>query len=155
MILNVYIKIINVSSLLHRYWFLISFMTRDVFHWLHWWFINVFNMLPTGFRTLWCWSSINHIHFAHHPIWEKMQLSQSYCENFCKMLRENALSLTTSCKIRLNLIEFSQKRHTTLEEHFAIYIEFVRILFHLHFFFRQIKPLQNIWFQETPYPWCF
>ena len=23
------------------------------------------------------------------------------------------------------------------------------------FLFRQIKPLQNIWFQKNPYPWCF
>ena len=34
-----------------------------------------------------------------YPCWEKMQLIQNYCKNFCKILQENALTLTNSCKI--------------------------------------------------------
>ena len=42
-----------------------------------------------------------------------MQLLQNYCKNFCKILQENALLLTNSCKICLNLVKFLQN-HTTL-----------------------------------------
>ena len=38
-----------------------------------------------------------------YPSWEKMQLLQNYCENFCKILQENASTLTNSCKICLAL----------------------------------------------------
>ena len=30
---------------------------------------------------------------------KKMQLLKNYCENFCKILQENALTLTKSCKM--------------------------------------------------------
>ena len=46
---------------------------------------------------------------------EKMQLSQNYCKNFCKILQENALSLTSSCKICSNLVKFLQKNPPLLQ----------------------------------------
>ena len=33
-----------------------------------------------------------------------MQLLQNYCKNFCKILQENALTLTNSCKILQDML---------------------------------------------------
>ena len=54
--------------------------------------------------------------------WEKMQLLQNYCNNFCKILQENAISLTNSCKILQDMFEscnFFAKKHATLAKYFA------------------------------------
>ena len=63
-------------------------------------------------------------HAMIFPSWEKMQLLQNYCKNFYKILKENALSLTNSCKICFNLVKFLQK-HSILAKYSA------RVIFNL------------------------
>ena len=44
-----------------------------------------------------------------YPSWEKMQVLQNYCNNFCKILQENALTLKNSCKIFARVVVFFAK----------------------------------------------
>ena len=58
-----------------------------------------------------------------------MQLSQNYCINFCKILQENALTLTNSCKIFARVVFFCKI--------------FARVVFFCKFFARCGSFLQN------------
>ena len=50
----------------------------------------------------------NQGYFCGCPSWEKMKFLQNYCKNFCKILQENALTLTNSCKTLQNMLGFAR-----------------------------------------------
>ena len=89
------------------------------------------------------WTNLGHNIFVI-----ALEESDTYVSKFCVFFCKNVQGISQSIQNLAFGVGSENGKNDLIQKD-------EKKIFHFVFLFRRIKPLQNIWVREIPYPWCF